>query len=321
MITRYNTKELINSNLFIKEPVHKILEQLKNNNKKTIILTGGRGIGKSVVLQTHELKNNHTKDKSIYMSFSGIGILSTPYTKEFLEHYYELVMSYNILNYLKRTHEVTYENNFKEIENYLSEINIDTNNYMRHCGYRKINLNKKLKFGEVTTKIIKEIRKNYNINSLTLLIDRFDWTNARDEVTQTILQRYFHLFNKVIITTDSQINNEELDKKGYSIFEINYNKKIDVIKKIIEAQVKLHNETTEYDMFLINSVSDEIYEKLIHETNGNISSILSVFEKAYILSKWSKNEQLDKIIIDSLEDVKDKEKAYQKMVKPPKLYL
>ena len=48
MITSYTTEELLNSNLFVKEPVFELLKRIKENSSKKIILTGGRGIGKSV---------------------------------------------------------------------------------------------------------------------------------------------------------------------------------------------------------------------------------------------------------------------------------
>lgn len=72
MITSYTIEELLNSNLFVKEPVFELLKRIKENPSKKIILTGGRGIGKSVVLQTQEQQNRNMQEQSIYMSFKCI---------------------------------------------------------------------------------------------------------------------------------------------------------------------------------------------------------------------------------------------------------
>lgn len=179
-----------------------------------------------MVLQTQEYQNRNTQEQSIYMSFNRIDVFLESYPSDFVEHYYELVMSYNLLFYLKRNYEISYEKEFKEFENYLEIITENTNSYIRDSGYKKIELNKQLKIGEISTRILETWRTNFNIKKLTLLIDRFDWTNNKDELSQKILQRYFYLFNKIVITTDSEnINYESLEKKGYSLLEVDYGKK------------------------------------------------------------------------------------------------
>lgn len=105
MIKNLNADRLIDSELFIREPVEDICKRIENCNSSKIILTGGRGVGKSVVLRNKEKGDLFKGDKSIYMWFDPVARFdekSQWFDEEFITHYYEIHFFINFYIILKR---------------------------------------------------------------------------------------------------------------------------------------------------------------------------------------------------------------------------
>lgn len=54
MIKYIKTQELINSEQFVREPVDDLSKEIIKSSSKKVIINGGRGIGKTVILSSIE---------------------------------------------------------------------------------------------------------------------------------------------------------------------------------------------------------------------------------------------------------------------------
>lgn len=78
-------KEIIKMKQFIREPVDSITEEISENSSKRIILNGGRGTGKSVILNNMEDKGIGTENQTILMQFDSIISFSTTSPNEYFD--------------------------------------------------------------------------------------------------------------------------------------------------------------------------------------------------------------------------------------------
>lgn len=299
-----NHKDLIFGEGFIREPVDHLCNEINNNVSKKIILSGGRGSGKSVVLYNNEKKNLGNDTQCIYTIFDSIrmfkGYPNDVFDDHFLNHYYELVFSNKLLHYIKNNYSLTYENSFKDLEEITYDLIKKLDNYINKACYVEVTLDKYLKPTELSQLIIERLKRNLNINTLYLSIDRFDWTNGNSISAQIILSKFFDMFDKVIITTDDESlldknNRKDFIKRGYSFIDINYGKDKVIIKELIKKRIVLYNKNLKFGnkTFNENNITDEIYQYLINKTNGNISLMLDIIKDVIDTWQWE----------DGLEDI------------------
>lgn len=297
MIKHINPHEIIKTEQFVREPVDTLSNDIIENSSKKIILNGGRGSGKSVILYNIEDKGLGTKNQTIFTRFdSCINFSINPsglFDERFFNHYYELVFSWKLLSYIKRNYILTYDSNFKDIETLLEGISKNTDYFIKNIYYDKEELPRYLTPTEISNEIIERFKKCLGVETLTLAIDRFDWTNGSSTYTQQIISKYFDLFDKTIITADdssldSKDRRTELENNGYSFVTATYGKNVDVIKQIIRKRIKLYNETIENSrrFFDESIMTDEIYKNLVSKSNGNISLILDTFGEVTDLLDW-----------------------------------
>ena len=69
MIKHINPQQLIKTEQFIREPVDTLSRELTESSSKKIILDGGRGSGKSVVLENIQDKGLGTRNQTILIRF------------------------------------------------------------------------------------------------------------------------------------------------------------------------------------------------------------------------------------------------------------
>jgi len=335
MIRYINPREIIKSEQFIREPVDALSHVIVKSSSKTIILKGGRGSGKSLILYNLEDKGLGTSNQTIFTRFdSVINFSINPnelFNERFFNHYYELVFSWKLLSYIKRNYILTYDSNFKDIEELLRGVSKNTDYFINNVCYGKEELQRYLTPNEISSEIIERFRKCLGIESLTLAIDRFDWTNGSSAYTQQIIRKYFDLFDKTIITTDdpsldSKDRRIELGIKGYSFVTALYGKNVDIIKQIIKNRIKLYNETmgNSRRFFDESIMTDEIYESLVGKSNGNISLVLDIFGEIADLLDWHEGhiEDLKHRFDIEADNQIAKIKQLRKMdANPPKLHL
>lgn len=332
MIRWIRPQEIIKTEQFVREPVDSLSKKIITTSSQKIIVNGGRGSGKSLVLLNTQDKGLGTKNQTILMPFESIVSLSTKpnelFTEKFLNHYYELVFSWKLLAYIKNNYILTYESNFKDIETLLQNISRNTDDYINNIYYEKKELERYLSPKEISSEIIKRLKKCLDINTLNLAIDRFDWINGSSTYTQQILSTYFDMFDKTIITTDDlslteQGKQREFEDKGYSFITTEYGKNIDVIKQIIQKRIKLFNSSSQKS-FNENIITTKIYNNLVEKASGNISVILDTLGEVADLLEWQDNrvENIENEFASEIDNQLDKIKQLKKIdATPPKLHL
>lgn len=335
MIRYINPQELIKTEQFVREPVDTINKDIIEDTSKKIILIGGRSSGKSVVLQSMQDRGLGTNNQTIFMRFdSAVNFSTKPselFDDAFFNHYYELTFSWKLLTYIKEHYFLTYEAYFKDIEELLKSISENTDYFINNISYDTASLKRYLTPTEISAEILTRIKKYLGIDSLSLVIDRFDWTNGRSEYTQQILSRYFDLFDKSVITSDDPSLEEDdikekLENKGFSIKTATYGKDENIVKQIIRKRIKLYNETLNDSnkFFDENIMTNKIYTKLVNGANGNISILLDTFEEVSNLLLWNSDyvKDLESKFDDELNNQLSKVKRLREMdAHPPKFYL
>lgn len=333
MIKHIKPYEIIKTEQFIREPVDFLIKEIIESSSKRIILNGGRGSGKSVILHNTKDKGLGTENQTILIQFDSYTNFSNSpnelFDETFFNHYYELIFSLKLLSYIKANYILTYESNFKDIESLLKSISKNTDDYINDMVFEKKELQRYLVPTEISAEILERFKKYLGVNMLTLAIDRFDWINGSSAYVQQIISKYFDLFDKIIITADDLFLEDkysELESKGYSFITAMYGKNVDVIKHIIRKRIKLYNEITDNSRLYFdeNIMTDKIYSNLVSKSNGNISLMLNTFGEVADLLSWSDGrvenleDEFDIEIDNQLSKIKQLEKID---ATPPRLYL
>lgn len=335
MIKYIRPHEIIKMEQFIREPVDLLSKEIIENSSRRIILNGGRGTGKSLILHNTQDKGLGTKNQIILMNFDSVITFSNHpnelFDERFLNHYNELRFSWNLLSYISANYILTYESDFKDIEELLRNISKNTDDCINDMYYEKKELQRYLMPTEISAEILERFKKKFGINTLTLAIDRFDWINGSSAYVQQTIGKYFDLFDKTLITADDLLLEDknkqiELENKGYSFITAMYGKNVDVVKQIIRKRIKLYNEITDNSKrtFDENVMTAKIYSNLVNRTNGNISLMLNTFGEIADLLDWQDGhvQDLEKEFNNEISVQLSKTKQLRKMdATPPKLYL
>lgn len=332
MIKYIEPQELLITKQFIREPVDNLAKEIFDNASSKIVLNGGRGTGKSVILHSIENKGLGTNNPTIYTLFDSIINFSVApneiFNEMFFEHYYELCFSWKLLKFIENNYAYTYEMYFKDIELLLENLLDELDKKINKVYLDGIFLSRYLSSTEISAEIVKRLKDCLSLETFNLAIDRFDWTNGRSIFSQQILSRYFDLFNKVIITSDDESlieeeNRRQFEEKGYSFITANYGKNIDVVKCLIKRRIELHNVSDQTKIYFdANIITDEIYQKLINKTNGNISSmIFSINDVADWLEWYNGDVDVAQLFDMTVEEQVNKVIRLKKRSIPPRLYL
>jgi len=337
MIINVNAKKTLNTKEYVREPVDEICKEINENTSSKIILTGERGCGKSTVLHNLENRGLGTQNQCIYTRFDSCGVTGVHndelFNERFFEHYYELVLSYDILNYIKNNYGLTYEESFKNYATVLNDISNQTSHYINEIPFdidrTESFLSRMLAQSEFTKPILDEFKDRLGIESLTIAIDRFDWTNANSPISQKVISRYFDTLDKVIITTDDdsifdENNRLALEFKDYSIIDVCYSKDKDVAKEIIKRRIQHHNNNIKdgYIPFSLENITDSMYQSLVQKTNGNLSLMFSIIGETIDIWQWDNGKcDLEKTIECMTDDGIKKMKLLRKALGIKNLYL
>ena len=138
-----NIYELIQNDLLVREPIDDVCKKITKTSDK-IILTGGRGIGKTIILSNLEAKGLGTENQYISTRFDAAGF-GDDYKSIFITHYYELEMALELLNYVKKNYSLTYNKYFKDLELQISGHLLNAINYRRNHIYANVTINKYFK--------------------------------------------------------------------------------------------------------------------------------------------------------------------------------
>lgn len=180
---------------FVREPVDSLCKEMIANPSKRIILNGGRGIGKSVILHHMQYRGLGTKNQTILIRLDAKSSLSNGpnefFDEEFFNHYYECIVSCELLSHIKENYPLTYEAYFKDMEIGLQKIMQNTIDYINNMYYEKKELQRYLLPTKIVAEIIEKLKSLFKMNTLTLAIDRFDWISGCSAYVQQIISNYF----------------------------------------------------------------------------------------------------------------------------------
>lgn len=329
MVKNVNVNELLFSDLLVKEPVRETNDSLTGNEKRgKLILTGSRGCGKSTVLASRENDSLKTTNPAVLTRFDGAGLFSTKENKYFnkrvMEHYYEVVMCKKFLDHIKEFYPELFYKRFSNLSAILGNKVHELDNYINDAIYRDLSIDHKLFSGEMLSEIVSLFRQGVGAESLTLMIDRFDWTHNSDSRVQEILNNYFSMFEKVIITSDDPtlITDKKkvsgLKEKGFDIRVVDYASDLDTVRDIVERRFELDDVQPR---FPVEQLTDEDYLGLMERCGGNLNLILESFIYAEGLHKWDSKKDIHTVLDEASRQKLKDEKQYRKMVKPPKFHL
>ena len=181
VMLKIRANNLVNSEEFVREPVDKEVDEILNSSSNKIVLTGGKGIGKSTVLCSLEKRGLGCKEQTIYYCPEGIITLSKEpneiYNNKLFDYLYELNFSNNILLYIKKNYPIVFKKYFekdKELVNrYLEHLYKQLNNSFVEDDKFDIKLDTK----ELSRIILIKLYDKMKIEKLNLAIDRFDHIN------------------------------------------------------------------------------------------------------------------------------------------------
>ncbi len=275
--------ELINDESFIREVVDDVCDEIKRVPLDKIILTGGRGIGKSAILYNLEDREISHRNPFIYTHFDSVVSFSqvpnNVFSDEFHRHYYEVILSLKILNYLKRKYPLIYDTHFKGADS------IVRTSYQELIGFGRGHYRRSLIFfktGVLVKDILDLVREVLKLETINLAIDRFDWTNGRSIYTENLLSNYFPMFDKTVITSDDaslEERKETIEEQGFKIIKPTYSQDLNFIRFLI-----INNCDDEVIKSVLRTISDEDLKNLITFCSGNIKAMLSIINE--LESKW-----------------------------------
>jgi len=319
LIKKQRAKDKVNNNDFYKKPVDKIIEEIKTNEEDRIILTGSRGCGKTTVLTSLANDSIYTESPCFFTSFESVGIFSglKQATEErCYKHYYELVISSRLLNFIKTYYNNIFEAYFKEDFEKINNLLKELDNFIRNYLYTGAKIKKIYTSGSLIEQIIYKIKSILNLETLNLAIDRFDWIDNRKKISQEILSEYFKYFDKSIITSDDKdLTKERLDvlsQKGYKTIEVSYGKNYEIIKEILRRHALYYNshlkENNKY--FPFNEITEGTLKEITLLANGDIETILIAMQDANLMYDWSLKCKLnEQIIIETKDKLRKREEV------------
>ena len=327
MIKNVNVNQLLFSDLLVKEPVDEVNGRLSAKRGK-FILTGSRGSGKTTVLGKREIDSLKTEHPAILTRFDGAGLFGTKdnkyFNKPIMQHYYEVVMCRKFLDYIKKYYPELYLTKFSRLEAVTSNRMYEVDRYINNAMSTGGEIEHKLFSGELLSEIVSTFRSGTGAKSLTLMIDRFDWTHNSDPRVQDILKNYFSMFEKVIITSDDPTIGDkkrkaDLASKGFEFVTVDYARDLETTTDIVGRRFALDEDAR--PKFPIEEVTSDDFARLIDRCEGNIDTLLETFMYAETLHKWDERKDISTVLDEACTDKVKSVKQYRKVSKPPKLHL
>ena len=313
--------ELIYDESFIREVVDDVCDEIKRAPQDKIVLTGGRGIGKSTILYNLENREISHKNPFIYTHFDSVVSFSrvpdNVFSDEFHRHYYEIIFSLKILNYLKRKYPFIYDTYFKGADSIVRTSYQELRSFgRRRHGRNLIYFNT----GILVKDILDKLREVLKLETVNLVIDRFDWTNGRSIYTEKLLSDYFPMFDKTVITSDDTTffeREEDIEAQGFKIIKPTYSQALDFMRFLI-------NNNCDDDVIkaILGTISDEDLKYLITSCNGNIDAMLTIINE--LESKWhfyNGSLEVSKELHGETEKELGRIRQVNSVSVPPKFYL
>ena len=321
---KIKANNLVNSEEFVREPVAKEVNEILTSSSSKTILTGGKGIGKSTVLCSLEKKGLGCKEQTIYDNPEGIITLTKEPNEKFdnkvFDYLSELRFTNNILFYIKSNYPIAFKKHFEKDMESVHSLLDELFKQLNSSCFEDIAIECKYGIKELSFDILNRFRQIMGIDKLNIAIDRFDKMNGSSEYVQKTYERYFDMFDRVILTSDDpNLDKERLTSKGYDLRHISYGNDKDVLGEIIRHRKPLYEDNKTYKELF---TTDLFLDKLIN-FNGNIDLSLEALGYIRELLSWydGNNHSIENVLDEAIEEKKNYSKKLEKVISKPTLYL
>ena len=318
--------ELINSGCFVREPVDKIVREIKESDSDRIILTGGDNVGKSTVLCELQSKGLGTDNQTICANLESIISFSKEpnvmFNKGFFEHYYELIFSNCLLNYVKRNYELTHDTYFKNERKKVNRLLDDTYTNINDVMFKDMKIKEILTRKELSEKILKKMKEVLEIEKCNIAFDRFDWINGSSEYVQKYLSNYFDMFDKAIITSDDPtLSHKKLE--GYEIKNIDYGKNKEILRQIIKKRIEAFNAQNgnKLELMYVELYISDYVMNVLEKSNGDIDLAIDTLFELNTLLNWRGSGDLTDMAQEALRNRENQKLELKRIIKNPELHL
>ena len=308
-----SAKEMMETDIFVKEPVDAINKKIDEMDDKIIVLRGQKGSGKTTVMLNRERESK--KDNiSLYQSYdrSGNNYSSKEFNIEFFETLYELKMAFQLLNYI-RDNKLDYDED--KIRQELYEKYKKIIHFMNNYEYTNNVEYVTIKRGQYVSELLNVIKND----TLTLMIDKFDSMEDCSRLPQEYISKYFDLFDKVILVSDD-VNYQA----SYPTIEVDYGKNIEFVKEYLTRYLKFKNLEDSDNKLDMNFITYDNIKYLFDASNGNLTMMQQMIHSIRHYGNVINDEDFKNIIkmevdrkIQSDEHIK---KMYMNAPKP-KFYI
>lgn len=286
--------------LLYKEPVDKIINDIKKSERNTILLLGKRGSGKTTVVNEY-INSSHDFNTKVVNCSLKEGEHRFIYDSNILYLYHLCLIMEKILDMVKKED----INIYSELMYYITFINnkkneiewmIMSNDYS--SKYSKIGKSAIDNQKELFSELVSIVKEKLNISYLTIVIDNID--NVLDGDYNRLYQQFIFdtLQNnvKLIITSSDMnvLNNVNHILYSADIEIINYSENCKFVKEILDKKFTkdfLEKGKFSFDKRILLLLDDDIINNMIFRSNGNLNIMIYALEDFYKnLDKIRKSE-------------------------------
>ncbi|MBR1377124.1 MAG: hypothetical protein IJ565_04880 [Bacilli bacterium] len=299
-----SVRDIICSDKFIETPVNEVNSIIDAMKDKVVVINGDNGIGKSTILNARNI-NPKKNTSSILADFRKDSVISF-LEPELHEHYLEISMTNALIDHVMKkgkTSQVAYaiDRANSKYMGYLIEYLNDLSLFDELSPFPEDE--EPLCVGDYTEALIHDIKKNEGTDSIELLIDNFDIIEESNPNAQKGIQKYFDLFDKVVLVT-----NDENYESDYAKVEPKYSRSYDDVGQIIRYVIS--SDFDENTLDWLDIMHNQTIQSLITRSNGNLSIIIDALKETYRYNDVSefnigaiKNEMYSNVekMVNSLE--------------------
>lgn len=303
--------EYNNDKNILHEQLNEIIKMIDSSRSRKIILVGSRSSGKTTLINHYKILHCLKNDFVLLPNFNNLSSLMM--TEEEKMEEIGLVICNEILNSFEN-------NNLKKY--YKAMIDSLRINLYNKCapreyptcskdGAEESNNSKKL--------LLELMNKIYGYKQSIFVVDKFDWIKDSSPVYQRIIAEFSEFFDKsIFVSEDESIldddRKDEIKNNGYDIININYNKNVEILKKIIK--IKLNNNKL-LSINLLELLKDCNIKYLIELSEGNLEIIFSVIDR---INKITERLE-EKAIREIISSIVIEKKQITSMIKKKRLQL
>lgn len=312
-------------NTIIKKPIDEVIDKLDKAEKSSVFLVGGRGTGKSLIVNNYLEENRGLAIDCTYTEEELLNISD----RNIYKLYHICMIINKILNFIEEMYPLC-SYYFKEYQLNIKIILFNIKSMFVVNNYDK----KEELFGKelynnpelILNDFCKLLKRRFDYESITLILDNFDALgNSSSRFQKTIYELLNNRIKTIfVLSSNDALNNRKLLEKDNSIVEANYTKDINYVKSILDLMIikelrsKRFVNLEDRVSFLLD---DDIIELLIENTNGDINEMYSIVYKLYQNKNSMPKELYRTFILESCNNRLEILSQFSEIKRERKLYI